>query len=133
MKWLRWLLLLIALLVVLALGWVLFGGSGSRPTPPAASKIAAATLRDPALIAKGEYLTTVGDCAGYWQLAHTALARCSCIRSRIERTFPDTSFNGGTFGGGGGGGVPSMFVSTYFPRETGLVRSSFDVSVKMLA
>jgi len=64
MKWLRWLLLLIALLVVLALGWVLFGGSGSRPTPPAASKVAAATLRDPALIAKGEYLATVGDCAG---------------------------------------------------------------------
>ncbi len=67
MKWLRWLLLLIALLVVLALGWVLFGGR-SRPTPPAASKVAAATLRDPALIAKGEYLTTVGDCAG----CHTA-------------------------------------------------------------
>jgi mono/diheme cytochrome c family protein len=63
MKWLRWLLLLIALLVVLALGWVLFGG-GSRPTPQAASKVAATALRDPALIAKGEYLATIGDCAG---------------------------------------------------------------------
>ncbi|MES1154160.1 MAG: cytochrome c, partial [Rhodanobacter sp.] len=68
MKWLLGLLLPIALLVVLVLGWVLFGGSGSQPTPPAASKVAATTLRDPALIAKGEYLATVGDCGG----CHTA-------------------------------------------------------------
>ncbi len=67
MTWLRRLLLPVALLVVLALGWVLFGGS-SRPTPPTASKVAAATLRDPALIARGRYLATVGDCAG----CHTA-------------------------------------------------------------
>ncbi|AGG88165.1 cytochrome c [Rhodanobacter denitrificans] len=67
MKWLRWLLPSVALLVVLALGWVLFGGR-SQPTPPAASKVAAASLRDPALLAKGEYLATVGDCAG----CHTA-------------------------------------------------------------
>ncbi|MBQ4854280.1 cytochrome c [Rhodanobacter sp. B2A1Ga4] len=67
MKWLRWLLPSVALLVVLALGWLLFGGR-SQPTPPAASKVAAASLRDPALIAKGEYLATVGDCAG----CHTA-------------------------------------------------------------
>ncbi|HJW05390.1 MAG TPA: c-type cytochrome [Rhodanobacter sp.] len=68
MKWLRWLLPSVVLLGVLALAWMLFGGRGSRPTPPAASKVAAASLRDPALIAKGEYLATVGDCAG----CHTA-------------------------------------------------------------
>src|SRR5262245_8331564 len=68
-----------------------------------------------------------------WQFAHTALARCSCIRSRIESTLPDSSFKGGTFGGGGGGGVPRIFVRTYLPRETGFVRSSFEVRVKMLA
>ncbi len=68
MKWLRWLLPSIVLLGVLALAWMLFAGSGSQPTPPAASKVAAASLRDPALIAKGEYLATVGDCAD----CHTA-------------------------------------------------------------
>lgn len=68
MKWLRRLSLLIVVLVVLVLGWLLFGRSGSEPTPPGASKVAATTLRDPALIAKGEYLATVGDCAG----CHTA-------------------------------------------------------------
>jgi mono/diheme cytochrome c family protein len=67
MKWLRWLWLLILLLVLLVLGWWLFGGS-HRPTSPGASKVTAATLRDPALITRGKYLTTVGDCAG----CHTA-------------------------------------------------------------
>lgn len=68
MRWLRGLLLLIVVLVVLVLGWMLFGSGGSRPTPPGASKVAATTLRDPALVARGEYLATVGDCAG----CHTA-------------------------------------------------------------
>src|SRR5206468_1157680 len=36
------------------------------------------------------------------------------MRSRIVRTFPDSSFRGGTFGGGGGGGVPKMFVKKHF-------------------
>jgi len=67
MKWLLRLLLLIVLLVVLLLGWLFFGGS-HRPTPLAMSKVTAATLQDPALIARGEYLATVGDCAG----CHTA-------------------------------------------------------------
>lgn len=64
MKWLRRLLLLIVVLIVLVLGWLLFGRSGSEPTPPGASNVTATTLHDPALIAKGEYLATVGDCAG---------------------------------------------------------------------
>jgi mono/diheme cytochrome c family protein len=68
MKWLRWLSLLIVVLIVLVLGWLLFGRSGSEPTPPGTSKVTATTLHDPALIAKGEYLATVGDCAG----CHTA-------------------------------------------------------------
>jgi mono/diheme cytochrome c family protein len=67
MKWLRRLLLLIMVLVVLLLGWLFFGG-GHRPASPAAGKVAAATLHDPALIARGEYLVTLGDCAG----CHTA-------------------------------------------------------------
>ncbi|KAA0070057.1 cytochrome c [Rhodanobacter sp. T12-5] len=68
MKWLRRLSLLIVVLIVLVLGWVLFGRSGREPTPPGTSKVTATTLHDPALIAKGEYLATVGDCAG----CHTA-------------------------------------------------------------
>ncbi|MEO9214626.1 MAG: cytochrome c, partial [Rhodanobacter sp.] len=70
MKWLRRLLLLIVLLVVVLLGWLFFGG-GHRPTSPAMSKATAAMLHDPALIARGEYLVTLGDCAG----CHTAQGR----------------------------------------------------------
>ncbi|MFC5524920.1 c-type cytochrome [Rhodanobacter ginsengisoli] len=71
MRRLRWVVLLIALIVVpvaLLLGWVLFGGGGGQPTSMTASKVSAATLQDPALIARGDYLTVVGDCAG----CHTA-------------------------------------------------------------
>jgi len=68
MKWLRRLLLLMLVSAVLLLGWLLvwlfFGTDSQQPTTPAMSKVAAATLRDPALIASGEYLVKVGDCAG---------------------------------------------------------------------
>lgn len=67
MKWLRWLLLLIIVLLVLVFAWLWFGGS-HQPTPRSASKVSAATLAVPALIAEGKYLATVGDCAG----CHTA-------------------------------------------------------------
>jgi mono/diheme cytochrome c family protein len=60
-------LLLIVVLAVLLVAWWLFGGSG-QPVSPAASKVTAATLRDPALVARGKYLTVAGDCAG----CHTA-------------------------------------------------------------
>ena len=64
MRTLRWWLLLVVVLVALLVGWIVLGGRGSAPTSPAASKVTATTLRDPGLIAKGEYLTLVGDCAG---------------------------------------------------------------------
>ncbi|MFC5580383.1 c-type cytochrome [Rhodanobacter terrae] len=67
MKWLRRCLLLIVVLIALLLGWLFFGG-GRRPTSVAMSAVTAATLHDPALIARGEYLATLGDCAG----CHTA-------------------------------------------------------------
>jgi mono/diheme cytochrome c family protein len=67
MRWLRRLLLLFVVLVVLLLGWLFFGG-GHQPTSPVMSKVNATTLHDPVLIARGEYLVTVGDCAG----CHTA-------------------------------------------------------------
>ena len=67
MRTLRWVLLAIVSLLALLLAWLWLGGS-HKPTPRAASKVSAATLADPALIAKGRYLTLVGDCAG----CHTA-------------------------------------------------------------
>jgi mono/diheme cytochrome c family protein len=67
MKRWRWWLLLAAVLVAALLGWSLMGGGG-KPTSRAASKVTAATLRAPDLIARGEYLALVGDCAG----CHTA-------------------------------------------------------------
>jgi mono/diheme cytochrome c family protein len=72
MRWFRRLLLLVVvcggLLVAWVLGWLFFGSDGHQPTSPAMSKVAATTLRDPTLIARGDYLVTVGDCAG----CHTA-------------------------------------------------------------
>ncbi|WP_243047478.1 cytochrome c [Dyella sp. RRB7] len=58
----------VIVIVVVLLALVLIGGwwwrSGTtQPVSPAASAVSAATLKDPALIAKGEYLATVGDCA----------------------------------------------------------------------
>ncbi|WP_426687291.1 c-type cytochrome [Rhodanobacter ginsengiterrae] len=81
MKWLRWFLLVIGLLIVLGLLWLWFGGSRS-PTPRSASKVAAATLADPALIAQGQYLATVGDCAG----CHTAQGGARYAGGRVLAT-----------------------------------------------
>lgn len=53
---------LIVVVVLLALGgWWLFRGTSPQPASPAAVDVAA--LKDPALVAKGEYLARVGDCA----------------------------------------------------------------------
>lgn len=68
MKWLPRLLILVVLAAVLVGGWLMFGNRGSAPTPRTDSAVSAATLQDPALIARGEYLVTVGDCA----TCHTA-------------------------------------------------------------
>ena len=81
MKWFLRVLLLIVLVVVLLVGWLLFGGKHA-PTPPSMSKVAAATLRDPTLIAKGDYLTTVGDCAG----CHTAQGGARYAGDRLLAT-----------------------------------------------
>ncbi|MEO5831066.1 MAG: cytochrome c [Rhodanobacter sp.] len=67
MRTLRWPLLVVLVLIALLLAWLWFGG-GHAPTARADSKVSAATLANSALIAKGEYLTIVGDCAG----CHTA-------------------------------------------------------------
>ena len=54
----------IVILALLALsGWWLFRTQARQPVSPSASEVTEATLKDPALIAKGEYLATVGDCA----------------------------------------------------------------------
>jgi mono/diheme cytochrome c family protein len=55
----------LAFVVLLGLalaGWLFLRG-GQPSVPREASKVDAAALKDPALIAKGEYLTLVGDCA----------------------------------------------------------------------
>jgi len=57
-----------ALLVVAGLGWWYVASGGQPAAAPAQREADAAALRDPALIARGEYLATLGDCAA----CHTA-------------------------------------------------------------
>ena len=61
----RW--LFVPVVVVLALAalfaWVFLGASREQQPASTAAAVSAATLRDPALIARGQYLATVGDCA----------------------------------------------------------------------
>lgn len=64
----RWRYAWLLLLVLGGAGGWFFVGGKHKPTPRAASQIAAATLRDPALIAKGKYLAAIGDCVA----CHTA-------------------------------------------------------------
>jgi len=66
MKWLRRAVILVVLLVVALGGWLFLGGHGGEPGTT--SQVSAATLEDPALIARGKYLTVVGDCVS----CHTA-------------------------------------------------------------
>jgi mono/diheme cytochrome c family protein len=78
MKALRWLLLAVVLLIVALLAWWWFGG-GHAPTPRSASKVSAATLADPQLLAQGRYLAIVGDCAG----CHTAQGGAPLAGGRV--------------------------------------------------
>ena len=58
-------------LAVLAVGvaaWLILRPAGPLPVSPGQDETAAAALKDPALIKRGEYLATVGDCAA----CHTA-------------------------------------------------------------
>ena len=59
---------LLALLAIVVLGWRYVGRAGQQASSPAQREADAAALHDPALIARGEYLATVGDCAA----CHTA-------------------------------------------------------------
>ncbi|MEP6898319.1 MAG: cytochrome c [Rhodanobacter sp.] len=104
-SWLRLLLVLLLAGVALA-AWWLFSAAGKAPTSAAMSKVSATTLRDPALIARGEYLTVAGDCAG----CHTAQG-------------------GKPFAGGGAVATPfgNIPVPNVTPdRETGLGAWSFE-------
>ena len=62
----RWWLAAVVLLVALVSLWLL--GRGGAPTSPSAGAVDTATLHEPALLVRGEYLATAGDCAG----CHTA-------------------------------------------------------------
>ena len=67
--WRRGLLLLLLLLCVAALlGWRWFALERVHPADAAQRQAEAARLRDPALIARGKYLASAGDCAA----CHTA-------------------------------------------------------------
>ena len=77
-----WLLIVVVLLIVSASLWLLLDGGSHAPTPPATSAVSAATLHEPTLIGKGEYLTTVGDCVG----CHTAQGGARFAGGRVVPT-----------------------------------------------
>lgn len=62
-------LVVLALLLAALLYWRYAGHTSDPPTPLAQQRADAAALRDPALIDRGKYLATVGDCAA----CHTML------------------------------------------------------------
>lgn len=67
MSWLRWLLALLALPLVLLAGWMIFVAEVAHRADAHMTPVPA-TLRDAALIARGDYLARAADCAG----CHTA-------------------------------------------------------------
>ncbi|WP_266156384.1 cytochrome c [Dyella silvatica] len=81
MKTLRRLLLLLFVVALLLAAWLMLR-SGSAPVSRQASRIDAATLKDPALIAKGEYLALVGDCVA----CHTAQGGARFAGGRVTAT-----------------------------------------------
>jgi len=68
MKWLRRLLVLLVLLILAAMLVIWLCRDLAEPLPAAMRSVGASTLKDPALIARGEYLATAGDC----RVCHTA-------------------------------------------------------------
>lgn len=68
MIWLRRAGWLLAVLLVGVLVWMFFGHRRIVPSSPAQRNADAAALHDPAVISRGEYLSTIGDCAA----CHTA-------------------------------------------------------------
>lgn len=81
MRWLRLAPLVIVALFALGVLWWLFGDS-HQSTPRTASEVSAATLHDASLIARGEYLATMGDCAG----CHTAQGGAPLAGGRLMPT-----------------------------------------------
>ncbi len=67
-KWLCRGLILIMLLVVVSAGWLYLRRHQAEPLPAELRAINVATLKNSALIARGEYLAKVGDCSA----CHTA-------------------------------------------------------------
>jgi len=63
MKWLWRCMLVLALVVVALLAWWFFRSPSAQTGASQISATDAAALRDPALIERGAYLATVGDCA----------------------------------------------------------------------
>ncbi|MDE2155882.1 MAG: cytochrome c [Xanthomonadaceae bacterium] len=69
MKWVGRILPGALVLTALAIGgWILRASHGGEQAAPSAASVTAGNLRDPALVARGRYLTTVGDCMA----CHTA-------------------------------------------------------------
>jgi mono/diheme cytochrome c family protein len=60
--------IIVVVVLLLAGGWWWFQHEAKPSVAPSTSRADRASLKDPALIAKGEYLTAVGDCAS----CHTA-------------------------------------------------------------
>jgi mono/diheme cytochrome c family protein len=106
MKWFIRLWLAILLLGVMLVAWLLFGSANHRSTSPATSSVTAATLQDPGLIAKGDYLAIVSDCAA----CHTAQGGLPYAGGRSVAT---------PFGG-----IPAPNITP--DRETGLGEWSFE-------
>jgi mono/diheme cytochrome c family protein len=82
----RWLVFVVPAVVVLLLAlvalWLLIAGGGHAPTSSVASPVTTAMMHEPARIARGEYLTTVGDCAG----CHTAQGGARFAGGRVIPT-----------------------------------------------
>ncbi|WP_430390842.1 c-type cytochrome [Dyella sp. 20L07] len=106
MKRVRLIAIIVVLLALVAGGWWVLRGSAKQPVPPSASKIEASTLKDPALIARGEYLATVGDCAA----CHTEQGGARYAGGRVLAT---------PFGN-----IPAPNITP--DRETGLGEWSFE-------
>lgn len=81
MKIIGRIVLSVVVLAVLLAGWIVFHGN-SQSVPREAGKVDAAALKDPALIAKGQYLATVGDCAA----CHTTQGGIAYAGGRVLAT-----------------------------------------------
>src|SRR5579859_915301 len=98
-------LIIIVLLLIAAGAWF-FLGETRQPVSPSLSKVDAGALKDPALIAKGEYLALAGGCAS----CHTAKGGARYAGGRVLAT---------PFGN-----IPSSNLTP--DRETGVGEWSFE-------